>query len=108
MPTAYVELWLWAVVFWGLAGALGGWRVNARRGSNPLPALALCLVLLVGGWNAVLIPVFALKGFSTLDVVFSAVLNGLRIVGWVGGLALCPWTADAFQTDAQASPTTSA
>ncbi|HEU4345373.1 MAG TPA: hypothetical protein VFU31_27795 [Candidatus Binatia bacterium] len=96
IPTEYIGLWFWAAVFWGLAGSLGGWRVNASKGSNPLPAIALCLFILVVVWNAVLVPVFVLKGFSSLDVSFSVLLNFLRIFGWIGGLFFCPWTAAAF------------
>ena len=99
IPTEYIALWFWAAVFWGLAGSLGGWRVNASKGSNPLPAIALCLFILVVVWNAVLVPVFVLKGFSSLDVSFSALLNFLRIFGWVGGLLFCPWTAAAFRAE---------
>jgi hypothetical protein len=99
IPTEYIELWFWAAVFWGLASALGGWRVNASKGSNPLPAMALWLVILVVVWNAVLVPVFVLKGFSSVDVFFSVWLNFLRIFGWIGGLCFCPWTAAVFRAE---------
>jgi hypothetical protein len=88
---------LTTMLFWGIAGYLGGAAIKVSKERIPFLAISLSLLALTTAWNFVFVyavPAFLRVELSSDEVWQTLLLNFLRVFGWLAGLYLCPVTQE--------------